>query len=148
MSSESGQRYSMEELKRRNRPADMTAPIPAAHPTAEEWKELTDRLELLETGVARVLSQLSVLAAREQAVTKTQIDTLTAEVAALRTALQPAGKKKGRHSSRKRFPRIRLPRPTLAWLLPIPVAGLLALVSWVMWSSLGKLLSAFSLMTP
>ena len=126
----------------------MTAPTPETHPTAEEWEELTEQLELLETGVARVLSQLSVWAAREPAVTKTQINTLTAEVAALQTALQPAGKKNERRSSRKRFPKIRLPRPTLAWLLPIPVAGLLVLVSWVMWFNLGKLLSAFSLMAP
>ena len=148
MSSESGQRYSMEELKRRNRPTDMAEPTPETHPTAEEWEELTERLELLESGLVRILSLLSARPVQEQAATQKRMDVLISEVAALRTALQPAGKKNERRSLRKRFPRIRLPRPTLTWLLPIPAAGLLALVSWVMWSSLGKLLSAFSLMAP
>ena len=146
MSSESGQRYSLEELKRRNRPADMIAP--ETHPTAEEWEELTERLELLESGVARILSLLSARPVQERAATLKQMDILISEVAALRKMQQPAGKKKERRSSPIWRIRIRLPHPTWAWLLPIPAAGTLALVFWVIWSGLGKILSVFSLMLP
>lgn len=138
----------MEELKRRNRPADMAVSMPETHPTAEEWEELTERLELLKTGMARIPSLLSARPVQEQAVTLKQMEILISEVAELRKMQQSAGKKKERRSCPIWRIRVRLPNPAWEWLLPIPAAGLVALVSWIVWCSLGKILSVFSLMVP
>lgn len=121
MNSESGKRYSMEALKRMNRPKEPEPAEPEAwHPTPEDWDELTERLELLESGTARILNLLSTRQKQEPTATREQMVALTAEVAALRTMLQPAGKKNGRHSSRRRLSTEDL-REVLKGLLILPV---------------------------
>ena len=52
MSSESGQRLPMEELKRRNAPQNM---IPQNCPSKEEWQELLHRLDELEQHALKLL---------------------------------------------------------------------------------------------
>ena len=165
MSLESGRAYSQEELKQLNMPQSLRreqtaqepaptstvqeltqqateppAPMPEVHPTQPEWSELLTMLSALYRTTAaqnRLISKPSIYATREQA------DTLTRELAAIRTLLEQAGKKKERRCS-LRLPRLRLPRLSPALLLIPPI--LLAL--WVAWSSLDTLWNAISSILP
>ena len=114
MSSESGKRLSMAELRDRNRPLPPSPPqMPEPYPTPEEWEYLIERIGVLDYRTAEIcaaLPRLRSLATREQ------VEKLAAEVQALTAMCQPAGKKKERRSWRFRFPKI-----SLRWLLVIPV---------------------------
>ena len=65
MSSESGQRLPMEELKRRNAPQTM---IPQNCPSKEEWQELLHRLDELERHTAAHTALLREASSRRGAV--------------------------------------------------------------------------------
>ncbi len=114
MSSESGKRLSVAELRDRNRPLPPLPPqMPEPYPTPEEWAYLIERIEVLDYRTAEIcaaLPRLRSLATREQ------VEKLAAEVQALTAMCQPAGKKKERRSWRPRLPKI-----SLRWLLVIPV---------------------------
>ena len=63
MSSESGQRLPMEELKRRNAPQSM---IPQNCPSKEEWQELLHRLDELERHTAAHTALLRETSSRRE----------------------------------------------------------------------------------
>ena len=115
MSSESGQRLSMEELQRLNPPPHPVPPIiqaarsQAVQKTNRGWDDLltsvsalcrlerinSDRLERLETSVS---AQEALLRALTQQVgqlpTQAQLEALARDVAQLRAELKQAGKKR------------------------------------------------------
>ena len=99
MSSESGQRLSLEELKQRNLPPQgtpsQTEPMPPEHPTQQEWSELLARLERLEACVGAQEAPLRALSRQVgQLPTQEQMEEQAREVAQLRAAVQQAGRKK------------------------------------------------------
>ena len=92
MSSESGQRLSMEELKRRNAPQPMQ---PQTCPSKEEWQELLHRLDELERHTAAHTALLrEVSSRREPCPTQAQMEALARDVAEIQALLRQAGKKK------------------------------------------------------
>ena len=142
MSSESGQRLPMEELKRRNAPQSM---IPQNCPSKEEWQELLHRLDELERHTAAHTALLREASSqREPYPTQAQMEALARDVAEIRAILRQAGK---RNEKRFSLPSIRLPRPSLPdipWtslLLGLAALALTGLVLWVVWSSLATLWS-------
>lgn len=125
MNSESGKRCSVEELKERNLP-------PERHPSAEEWDNLLAILSALYRLTAAQADGITKPGCPAMEELRTQTEVLVKEVAAIRQLLgqrEQAGKKKDQW--RSRLPRVTLPRPSLAWLLAIPIS--LGLV--VIWSS-------------
>ena len=122
MSSESGKRCSVKELKERNLPLE-------AHPTAGEW----DNLLVILSGLYRLTAAWTDGMAKPGCPAleelRMQTEVLVRETAAIRQLLErqeQAGKKKERR--RLRLPRVTLPRPSLAWLWAIPISlGLLVL---------------------
>ena len=143
MSSESGQRLSMEELKRRNAPQ----PTPTqACPSKEEWQELLHRLDELERHTAAHTALLREASSRsELCPTQAQMEALARDVAEIRAILRQAGKRTEKRFSLPgiRLPRLRLPHldgPTWAALL-MGTAALLLL-----WWGLGTVWSNLSLM--
>ena len=133
MNSESGQRLSVEELKRLNQPAAPS--VPATPPdglTRQDWEDLlsmlsalyrlgratSDRLERLEASAGpqealfRDLSrQVGQLPTREQA------EALARDVAQIQAQLQQAGKKKEKRSCK--------------WLDRLPDFDLTVVVKWI-----------------
>lgn len=137
MSSESGQRLSLEELKQLNQPP-RSAPMPPVHPPQQEWEELLARLENLEASAA---AQETLLRALTQQVgqlpTQEQLEELAREVAQIRAELKQAGKRNGKRFS---LPRLHLPYiPWSSLLLGLAALVLTGLVLWVLWSSLDML---------
>lgn len=123
MSSEFERPYSIDELKKRNQPQELTQPVPAC-PTQEQWVQM---VSILNAQYRLLKTMSSALAA-----TTTQAEKLTKEVAELRQQLQQAGRKKGWRPS---LPKLHLPKPKLAWLWAIPIlVGLYAL--WPLWAVL------------
>ena len=85
MSSESGQRLPMEELKRRNAPQSM---IPQNCPSKEEWQELLHRLDELERHTAAHTALLREASSRrEPCPAQAQMEALTQDVAEIARAL-------------------------------------------------------------
>lgn len=145
MSLEYEQGLSLEELKRRNRPAPPPAPTaPETHPTAEEWERLNVSLTAIGELLAEQIITLErqpvppslspVLSALRDLIRATE-ETNT-ELREIKALLRPAGRKRERWFS---LPRISLPRiplpdldgPTLFCLL-ISLAALVML-----WLALG-----------
>ena len=162
MNSESGQRLSVEELKRLNQPpVPSVSATPPDTPTGQNWDDLlaalmalyqleitnSDRLERLEASVAAQEALLRALSRQVgQLPTQAQLEALARDVAQIRETLQQAGKKRGRRFS---LPRLRLPYIPWSSLL----AGLTALLLtgsalWAVWFSLGKLWSAVRTLIP
>lgn len=136
MSSGSDRQLSMEELRRRNM---QRPPEEYRHPTAEEWRELTASLTAMGELLAEQMLLLEEISAkiRPQAVQE-QAAGLIRETGEIRRLLEQAGKKRERRFS---LPKIRLPRPSLEWLLvPTVLLGLLAL--WYSWAALWNGLTA------
>ena len=138
MSSESGQRLSMEELQRLNPPPHPVPPIiqaaqfQAAQKAKRDWEELlaaltalhrlerinSDRLERLEASVSAQEALLRALTRQVgQLPTQVQLEALTRDVAQLRAELKQAGKKK-----EKRF---------CKWLDWLPDFDLTVVVKWI-----------------
>ena len=111
MSSESGQRLPMEELKRRNAPQTM---IPQNCLSKGEWQELLHRLDELERHTAAHTALLREASSRrEPCLTQSQMEALARDVAQIREALQQAGKKKGLSVS---LPSLETALSVLIWL--------------------------------
>ena len=157
MSSESGQRLPMEELKRRN----ASQPVPTQTcPSQEEWENLllmisalyqltTEQSKALENLERHTAAHTALLreasSQREPYPTQAQMEALARDVAEIRAILRQAGK---RNEKRFSLPGIRLPRlrlPDIPWsslLLGLAALALTGLVLWVVWSSLDTLWSA------
>ena len=115
MSSESGQRLPMEELKRRNAPQNM---MPQNCPSKEEWQELLHRLDELERHTAAHTALMQEASRRrEPCPTQAQMEALTRDVAEVQRLLQQAGKKKEKHSCK--------------WLDWLPDFDLIVVAKWI-----------------
>lgn len=143
MNSESGQRLSMEELKRRNAPQTMQPQICLSQ---EAWQELLRQLDALERHTEAHTALLrEVIGQREQSPTPAQMEALARDVAEIRAMLQPVGKRNGRLLARcrRKLPRLRLPHlegPT--WFVLVMTLAVLLLLWWAWagdWSSLSQL---------
>ena len=167
MNSGSGQRLSVEELKRLNQPPAPSAPAaPPDAPTGQNWDDLpaaltalyrlektnSDRLERLEASVGPQEALLRALSRQVgQLSTQAQLEALARDVAQIRAELKQAGKKRERRFS---LPRIRLPKlhlPYISWsslLLGLMSLPLIGGVLWAVWSSWEKLWSAAQTMLP
>ena len=144
MSSESGQRLPMEELKRRNAPQ----PIPTQTcPSKEEWQELLHRLDELERHTAAHTALLrEVSSQREPCPAQAQMEALTRDMAEVQRLLQQAGKKKEFSISP---PSLRTAMSVVVWLALILLGTMVAMVVLqVIWSGLAALWSVIKLLIP
>ena len=123
MSSESERALSLEELRQRNMPQQLS---PDQHPTEQNWLELSAALEALGQLLAEQNLTLEELAGRSyRGPTPGQITDLLQEAKAIHRLLEQAGKKRERRFS---LPCIHLPRPSWTWLaIPAVLVGLAAL---------------------
>lgn len=145
MNSESGQRLSMEELKRRNAPQTMQ---PQIFPTREEWQELLQQLDNLKRHTEAHTAMLREVSQRQEPCPiQAQMEALAREVAEIRAMLRQAGKQNARRRSRcrMRLPRLWLPHlegPT--WFVLVMTLAALLLLWWA-WAGSW---SSFSLLQP
>ena len=161
MNSESGQRLSVEELKRLNQAPGPSIPAtPPDAPARQDWDDLlaaltalyrlestnSGRLERLEASVGPQEALLRALGRQVgQLPTQAQLEALAGDVAQMRAELKQAGKKRERRFS---LPRIRLPKlhlPYISWsrlLLGLTALSLTGGVLWAVWFSWEKLWSA------
>ena len=141
MSSESGQRLPMEELKRRNAIPTQTCP------SKEEWQELLHRLDELERHTAAHTALLrEVSSQREPCPAQAQMEALTRDVAEVQRLLQQAGKKKELSISP---PSLRTAMSVVVWLALILLGTMVAMVVLqVIWSGLAALWSVIKLLIP
>ena len=167
MNSGSGQRLSVEELKRLNQPPAPSVPAtPPDAPTRQDWDDLlaaltalyqlentnSNRLERLEASVGPQEALLRALGRQVgQLPTQAQLEALAGDVAQMRAELKQAGKKRERHFS---LPRLRLPKlrlPDISWsslLLGLTALALTGGVLWAVWFSWEKLWSAAQTLIP
>ena len=123
MSSDSGKKCSIDELKKLNQPREVT-PLSPSCPTEEQWTHLMRTLNAQYRLLETMQSTMETMT--------TQSEKLTKETVEIRQRLEQVGKKKERWLS---LPRIHLPQPRLAWLWVIPIlVGLYAL--WPLWAIL------------
>ena len=144
MSSESGQRLSMEELKRRNAPQ----PIPTqACPSKEEWQELLHRLDELERHtVAHTALLRKVSNRREPCPAQEQMEALARDVAEIQALLRQAGKKK---EISVLPPSLGTAMSVLLWLALILLGTMVGMVVLqTIWSGLSALWSAVKILIP
>ncbi len=135
MSSESGQRLPMEELKRRNAPQSM---IPQNCPSKEEWQELLHRLDKLERHTAAHTALLREASSRrESCPTQAQMEALTRDVAQMRAEWKQAGRKRELSISP---PSLRTALSVSIWLALILLAAMVGMVVLqTIWSGLAAL---------
>ena len=167
MNSGSGQRLSMEELKRLNQPPAPSVPAtPPDTPTRQDWDDLLaaltalyrlestngNRLERLEASVAAQEALFRALSRQVgQLPTRAQLEALARDVAQMRAELKQDGKKREQRFS---LPRIRLPKlrlPYIPWsrlLLGLTTLVLTGGVLWAVWFSWEKLWSAAQTLIP
>ena len=146
MSSESGQRLSVEELKRLNQPPQSATMLPA-HPTQQEWSELLTRLERLEASVGAQDALLRALSRQVgQLPTQEQLETLSREVAQLRAEVRRAGRKKELSISP---PGLDTALSVLAWLILLLLGTMVGMVVLqTIWSGLAAVWSAVKVLIP
>ena len=160
MSSESGRRLSVEELKRLNQPPQ-SAPMSPAHLTQQEWDDLlaaltalyrlentnSDRLERLEASDAAQEALLRALTRQVgQLPTQAQLEALARDVAQMRAELKQAGKKKEFSVSP---PNLETALSVLIWLALILLGTLVGMVVLrTIWSGLAALWSAVQTLIP
>ena len=144
MSSESGQRLPMEELKRRNAPQSM---IPQNCPSKEEWQNLLHRLDELERHTAAHTALLrEVSNRREPCPARAQMEALARDVAEIQALLRQAGKKKEISVSP---PSLETAMSVLLWLALILLGTMVGMVVLqTIWSGLSALWSAVKLLVP
>ena len=144
MSSESGQRLPMEELKRRNAPQSM---IPQNCPSKEEWQELLHRLDELERHTAAHTALLrEVSNRREPCPAQAQMEALARDVAEIQALLRQAGKKKEISVSP---PSLETAMSVMIWLALILLGTMVGMVVLqTIWSGLSALWSAVKLLVP
>ena len=167
MNSESGQRLSVEELKRLNQPPAPSVPAtPPDAPTRQDWDDLlaaltalyqlenttSNRLERLEASVGPQEALLRALGRQVgQLPTQAQLEALAGDVAQMRAELKQAGKKRERRFS---LPRLRLPKlrlPDISWsslLLGLTALALTGGVLWAVWFSWEKLWNMMHTLIP
>ena len=146
MSSESGQRLSVEELKRLNLPPQ-SAPMLPAHPTQQEWSEMLARLERLEASVGAQEAPLRALSRQVgQLPTQEQMEELAREVAQLRAEVRQAGRKKEISISP---PGLDTALSVLAWLALLLLGTMVGMVVLrTIWSGLAAVWSAVKMLIP
>lgn len=146
MSSESGQRLSVEELKRLNLPPQ-SAPMLPAHPTKQEWNELLARLDRLEASAGAQEAPLRALSRQVgQLPTQEQLKMLSREVAQLRAAVRQAGRKKEISISP---PGLDTALSVLAWLILLLLGTMVGMVVLrTIWSGLAAVWSAVRTLIP
>ena len=162
MNSESGQRLSVEELKRLNQPPAPSVPAtPPDAPTRQDWDDLlaaltalyrlestnSSRLERLEASVGPQEALLRALGRQVgQLPTQAQLEALAGDVAQMSAELKQAGKKRERHFS---LPKPHLPYiPWSSLLLGLMSLLLIGGVLWAVWFSWEKLWSAAQTLLP
>lgn len=151
MNSESGQRLSLEELKRRNLPPQgtpcQTAPMPPEHPTQQEWSELLARLERLEASVGAQEALLRVSSRQlGQLSTQVHLETLAREVAQLRAEVRQAGRTKELSVS---LPSLETALAVLAWLALLLLGTMVGMVVLrTIWSGLAAVWNAVKALIP
>ena len=167
MSSESGQRLSMEELQRRNPPPYPVLPIiqaaqsQAAQKAKQDWEDLltavsalyrlerinSDRLNRLETSVSAQEALLRALTRQAgQLPSQAQMEALTRDVAQIQATLKQAGKKKEISISP---PSLETAFSVLIWLILIFVGTMVGMVALqTIWSGLAALWSAVRILIP
>ena len=162
MNSESGQRLSVEELKRLNQAPDPSIPAtPPDTPTMQDWDDLlaaltalyrlestnSDRLERLEASVGPQEALLRALSRQVgQLPTQAQLEALARDVAQMRAELKQAGKKKGLSVS---LPSLETALSVLIWLALILLGTMVGMVVLrTIWSGLAALWSAVRKLIP
>ena len=167
MSSESGQRLSMEELQRRNPPPYPVLPIiqaaqsQAAQKAKQDWEDLltavsalyrlerinSDRLNRLETSVSAQEALLRALTRQAgQLPSQAQMEALTRDVAQIQATLKQAGKKKEISISP---PSLETAFSVLIWLILIFLGTMVGMVALqTIWSGLAALWSAIRILLP
>ena len=141
MNSESGQRLSVEELKRLNQAPGPSIPAtPPDAPARQDWDDLlaaltalyrlestnSGRLERLEASVAAQEALLRALSRQMgQLPTQAQLEALARDVAQMRAELQQAGKKRGLSVSP---PSLETALSVLIWLALILLGTLVGMV--------------------
>ena len=167
MSSESGQRLSMEELQRRNPPPYPVLPIiqaaqsQAAQKAKQDWEDLltavsalyrlerinSDRLNRLETSVSAQEALLRALTRQAgQLPSQAQMEALTRDVAQIQATLKQAGKKKEISISP---PSLETAFSVLIWLILIFLGTMVGMVVLqTIWSGLAALWSAVRILIP
>ena len=153
MNSGSGQRLSVEELKRLNQPPAPSAPAaPPDAPTGQNWDDLlaaltalyrlektnSDRLERLEASVGPQEALLRALSRQMgQLPTQAQLEALARDVAQMRAELKQAGKKRELSISP---PSLRAALSVSIWLALILLATMVGMVVLqTIWSGLAAL---------
>ena len=162
MNSESGQRLSVEELKRLNQAPDPSIPAtPPDTPTRQNWDDLlaaltalyrlestnSDRLERLEASVGPQEALLRALSRQVgQLPTQAQLEALARDVAQMRAELKQAGKKREFSVSP---PSLETALSVLIWLALILLGTLVGMVVLrTIWSGLAALWSAVRTLFP
>ena len=162
MNSESGQRLSVEELKRLNQATDPSIPAtPPDTPTMQDWDDLlaaltalyrlestnSDRLERLEASVGPQEALLRALSRQVgQLPTQAQLEALARDVAQMRAELKQAGKKREFSVSP---PSLETALSVLIWLALILLGTLVSMVVLrTIWSGLAALWSAVRTLIP
>ena len=162
MNSESGQRLSVEELKRLNQPPAPSVPAtPPDAPARQDWDDLlaaltalyrlestnSGRLERLEASVAAQEALFRALSRQVgQLPTREQMEALAREVAQVRAELKQAGKKKEISISP---PSLRTALSVLIWLALILLGTMVGMVVLqAIWSGLAALWSAVRTLIP
>ena len=162
MNSESGQRLSVEELKRLNQAPDPSIPAtPPDTPTMQDWDDLlaaltalyrlestnSDRLERLEASVGPQEALLRALSRQVgQLPTQAQLEALARDVAQMRAELKQAGKKREFSVSP---PSLETALSVLIWLALILLGTLVSMVVLrTIWSGLAALWSAVQALIP
>ena len=158
MSSESGQRLPMEELKRRNAPPSMT---PQNCPSKEEWENLllmiralhrltadqSNTLENLNQHTAAHTALLREASSRRKPYpTQAQMEALARDVAEIHALLRQAGKKKEISVSP---PSLSTAMSVMIWLALILLGTMVGMVVLqTIWSGLSALWSAVKILIP
>ena len=162
MNSESGQRLSVEELKRLNQAPGPSIPAtPPDTPTMQDWDDLlaaltalyrlestnSDRLERLEASVGPQEALLRALSRQVgQLPTQAQLEALARDVAQMRAELKQAGKKREFSVSP---PSLETALSVLIWLALILLGTLVSMVVLrTIWSGLAALWSAVRTLIP
>ena len=155
MSSESGRKLSLEELKQLNRSQSQVPPKPPAEPARQDRENLlavltalyrlestnSGRLERLEASVAAQEALFRALSRQVgQLPTQSQLEALARDVAQMRAELKQAGKKKELSVSP---PSLKTALSVLIWLALILLGTLVGMVVLrTIWSGLAALWSA------
>ena len=162
MNSESGQRLSVEELKRLNQPPAPSVPAtPPDAPTRQDWDDLlaaltalyrlestnSGRLERLEASVGPQEALLRALGRQVgQLPTQAQLEALAGDVAQMSAELKQAGKKKELSISP---PSLETAFSVLIWLILIFLGTMVGMVALqTIWSGLAALGSAVRILIP